>query len=97
MADHTPQLGAPDPELKNSPIVDEDEEPSLDLQPETGVCYFHDVAYSLGQYVLSGSELLRCTDRGAFGFAPGNAGPDPRPTRRAALRIRILPSTEELP
>jgi hypothetical protein len=66
MADHVPQLGAPDPELKNSPIIDENEEPSLDLELETGVCDFNDVAYRLGQYVLSGSEVLRCTGRGVW-------------------------------
>jgi len=66
MSDHLPQLGAPDPELKNSPIVDEDEEPSLDLELETGVCYFNNVAYPLGQYVLSGSEVLRCSNRGVW-------------------------------
>lgn len=66
MADHVPQLGAPDPELKNSPIIDENEEPSLDLDIETGVCYFNDTAYPLGQYVLSGGEVLRCTDRGVW-------------------------------
>ena len=96
MADHTPQLGAPDPELKNSPIVDEDEEPSPDGELETGVCYFNDLAYSLGQCVLSGSELLRCTDRVVW-VRVGERAPDPHPPRRAALRIRILHSTEELP
>jgi hypothetical protein len=66
MTDHLPQLGAPDPELKNSPIVDEEQEPSLDWELETGVCYFNDVAYPLGQCVLSGSEVLRCSDRGVW-------------------------------
>lgn len=62
-----PQLGAPDPELKTSPIIDEDEqETSLDFELETGVCYFNDVGYPLGEYVLSGDEVLRCTERGVW-------------------------------
>jgi len=54
-----PQVGAPDPELKNSPIIDEseyDEEMSPDLEFEAGVCYFNAAAYQIGQYVRSGSE-----------------------------------------
>lgn len=67
MPDHLPQLGAPDPELKTSPIIDEDEqETSLDFELETGVCYFNDVGYPLGEYVLSGDEVLRCSERGVW-------------------------------
>jgi len=62
-----PQVGSPDPERKNSPIVDEeDEEVDPELELETGVCYFNDVAYPLGSYVLSGSELLHCEERGVW-------------------------------
>jgi hypothetical protein len=66
MTDHVPQVGAPDPELKTSPIFDEDEEASLDLELESGVCYFNNAAYKIGQYVLSGHELLRCEGRGVW-------------------------------
>ena len=66
MPDHLPQLGAPDPERKTSPIIDEDEEISLDFELETGVCYFNDIAYPLSTYVMSGAEILRCTDRGVW-------------------------------
>lgn len=66
MTVHLPQVGAPDPELKNSPIFDEYDEISLDLELESGACYFNDVAYPLGQYVLSGSDLLRCEGRGVW-------------------------------
>jgi hypothetical protein len=64
----TPQVGAPDPERRTSPIFDEDDadDLSLDLELETGVCYFNDVAYRIGQYVRSGSELLRCEERGVW-------------------------------
>ncbi len=63
---HAPQVGAPDPEKRTSPILDEDEEFSLDLELETGVCYFNDQGYPIGTYVLSGSELLRCEERGLW-------------------------------
>ena len=66
MPDHVPQVGAPDPELKNSPIFDEEEEISLDLELEAGACYFNNVAYPIGQYLRSGSELLRCEERGVW-------------------------------
>jgi hypothetical protein len=64
---HLPQAGAPDPELRNSPILDDvDEELPDELELETGVCYFNNVAYPMGQYVLSGSELLHCEERGVW-------------------------------
>jgi hypothetical protein len=63
-----PQVGAPDPEMRNSPIFDEnsDEFLSLDLELETGVCYFNSTAYSMGQYICSGNELLHCEERGVW-------------------------------
>lgn len=65
---HPPQVGAPDPELKTSPILDRTDEDllSLDLELETGVCYFNNVAYTLGDYVYSGEQLLRCEERGLW-------------------------------
>lgn len=64
-----PQLGAPDPELKTSPIIDEAEydetAASPDLELEAPVCYFNDEAFPLAAYVQSGSELLQC-DRGVW-------------------------------
>lgn len=66
MADHVPQVGAPDPELNTSPIFDEYEEVSLDLELEVGACYFNNVAYPMGQYLLSGDELLCCEERGVW-------------------------------
>jgi hypothetical protein len=63
-----PRVGAPDPELKNSPIFDSADwdEMSLDLELETGVCYFNAQSYALGSYVCSGDELLRCEERGVW-------------------------------
>lgn len=61
-----PQLGAPDPELRNSPILDDQEPNPFDLQLETGGCYFNDLRYPLGQYVRSGDELLHCEGAGVW-------------------------------
>lgn len=66
MSDHLPEVGAPDPELKTSPIFDEYEEISLDMELEAGACYFNDMAYPVGEYIRSGSELLRCEGRGVW-------------------------------
>ena len=66
MTRRIPQVGAPDPEKRTSPIFDEDEEYSLDLDQETGACYFNGVAYPVGQYVLSGTELLHCEGKGLW-------------------------------
>lgn len=66
MTNHPTQVGAPDSELETSPIFDEYEDISFDLELEAGACYFNDVAYPIGQYVLSGSELLHCEDRGVW-------------------------------
>ena len=66
--DDVPEVGAPDPERKTSPIFDEEsnEFPSLDLELETGACYFNGKTYPIGQYVCSGNELLHCEERGVW-------------------------------
>jgi hypothetical protein len=71
------QVGAPDPERKTSPILDEDEmdDPSFDLELESGACYFNDCFYPIGQYVRSGSELLHCEERGVW-VRTGELPPD---------------------
>jgi hypothetical protein len=61
-----PQVGAPDPERRTSLIVDEDEEISLDTELESGACYFNGVAYPIGEFVRTGSELLHCEERGVW-------------------------------
>lgn len=66
MSNRVTQVGAPDPELKTSPIFDEDEDLSPDLELETGACYFNGRLYAVGQYLLSGSELLHCEQRGVW-------------------------------
>ena len=63
-----PQVGAPDPESKNSPIFDETDNDylSLDQDLESGVCHFNGESYAIGKYVCSGDELLRCEERGIW-------------------------------
>lgn len=61
-----PQVGAPDPELNTSPIFDEEDEISLDMELESGVCYFNGVPYRVGDYVMSGNELLHGEERGIW-------------------------------
>ena len=63
-----PKVGAPDPELKNSPIFDDSDNDylSLDLEIESGACYFNGLTYEIGQYVCSGNELLRCEEKGVW-------------------------------
>jgi hypothetical protein len=56
-------LGAPDPELKNSPVAWEGEEDTETLRasvPAEPECFFNSRAYANGTVVRSGSTLLRC-------------------------------------
>lgn len=58
-------VGAPDPTLRNSPIVDEADEDVFPggsgEQDEHPGCYFNDAFYPEGDLICSGSsELLRC-------------------------------------
>ena len=70
MNERLPQVGAPDPELKNSLILDEFEHDEQagprDIEVEQAVCYFNGVEYSIGAYVQSGSEILQCAGRGVW-------------------------------
>ena len=67
MTRQIPQVGAADPERDTSPIIDEDaDELSLDFELERGACYFNGERYGVGDYVLSGSELLHCEERGVW-------------------------------
>ena len=80
-----PQVGAPDPEHETSPIIDEDEEISLDTELEAGLCRFNGVAYPIGQHVLSGNELLHCEERGVW-VRKGEMRPDAPGGRRMGAR-----------
>ncbi len=39
---------------------------SIDLELESGVCYFNNVAYPMGHFVCSGDEILKCCERGVW-------------------------------
>jgi len=68
MTKGTQQVGAPDPERKNSPVAwesDEDIETLRESVEDEPVCYFNDLAYADGTVVESGGTLLRC-DRGLW-------------------------------
>jgi hypothetical protein len=57
------QLGALDPERKNSPVAweaDEDTETLRESVPDEAVCFFNDLAYEHGTVIKSGTVLLRC-------------------------------------
>ena len=61
-------VGAQDPELKNSPVAEEslEEDPTLRLEvPGEAVCYFNEEVFDQNTVVKSGTALLRC-DRGIW-------------------------------
>ena len=63
MTKATQQLGAQDPERKNSPVaweIEDDTETLRESIPDEAVCFFNDLAYAHGTVVSSGSVLLRC-------------------------------------
>lgn len=55
-------LGAPDPELRTSPILSEIDEDFdvLRQELEEPVCYFNDRVFRDGEYIRSGPSYLRC-------------------------------------
>jgi len=58
-----PEVGAQDPELRNSPIADEgDEDYEVIRQENPGdaVCHFNGRVFQNGSYIRSGIQLLRC-------------------------------------
>lgn len=59
-----PQVGAPDPELENSPIaLEEDEDTDVVRQQVPGepVCLFNGHPFRHGEFVASGSQVLKCS------------------------------------
>jgi hypothetical protein len=56
-------VGAIDPNLKTSPVLEETDEESYELRqaaPESSVCYFNGEAFASGALVRSGSAVLKC-------------------------------------
>jgi hypothetical protein len=72
------QVGAPDPELKTSPIMespDEDYQVTAQEVEDLPVCYFNNASYRNGEYVCSGSgELLHCNS--GLWVCEGSCDPD---------------------
>lgn len=62
---HITNVGAPDPELRNSPILDEsdyDEQLGMDADSlDTARCQFNGADFANGSMICSGDELLRCS------------------------------------
>ncbi len=59
-----PQVGAQDPELPNSPIAEEEDEDTDVLRqqmPGEPVCLFNGRTFNHGEFVASGSQLLKCS------------------------------------
>jgi hypothetical protein len=67
--EHPPQVGAADPERRNSPLLGDPKEPFELVREQIGDevpgCYFNDVLYPDGNHVLSGETYLRC-ERGIW-------------------------------
>ena len=71
-------VGAPDPELKTSPILEEGDEDFDVLAQEVEDmpnCYFNNVAYDDGTYVCSGSGALLHCEKGLW-VREGGCDPD---------------------
>ena len=66
MPDSHLQVGAPDPERETSPIIDDDEKEDIEPEGPGGYCQFNGVVFRIGDYVLSGSEVLRCEAPGLW-------------------------------
>ena len=59
-----PQVGAQDPELENSPIADEEDEDTDVVRqqvPGEPVCFFNGTSFKHGEFVASGSQVLKCS------------------------------------
>ena len=70
-------VGAQDPELRNSPVADEEDEDTDVIRqqvPGAAACWFNGKQYEEGTYVVSGSQLLQCS-RGVW---MESAAGDPR-------------------
>jgi hypothetical protein len=62
--ERAPQVGAADPERRNSPVQTDPEQSFELLREQVGDvsagCYFNDTFYREGSHVLSGTTYLRC-------------------------------------
>ena len=72
-----PHVGAQDPELRNSPIAEEEDEDTDVIRqqvPGEPVCHFNGAEFRHGTYVVSGTRLLQCS----YGVWVESAAEDPR-------------------
>lgn len=65
MATHagTTNVGAIDPELKTSPVLEETAEESYELSqqaPDSAVCFFNGEVFATGEFVRSGAAVFEC-------------------------------------
>lgn len=67
--EHVPQVGACDPERRNSPLQGDYKESYELVREQVGDdapgCYFNDLFYGDGTHVLAGQTYLRC-ERGIW-------------------------------
>ena len=63
---NAPDVDAPDPEFKNSPIFDYEESEYVDFEMQLEVYYFNGKRYQVGEFVCSGSELLHGEEGGVW-------------------------------
>lgn len=71
------QVGAPDPTLDTSPILDEDEREDIEPDVESAFCTFNGERFRVGEYVRSGHEVLRCEAPGLWVRQGELAGREP--------------------
>jgi hypothetical protein len=60
---HLPEVGALDPELRNSPVAlefDEEVDTLRQQMPGDPVCYFNGRPFAHGRYISSGGQVLHC-------------------------------------
>ena len=59
-----PQVGAQDPELRNSPIAEEEDEDTDVVRqqvPGEPVCFYNGAEFRNGDFVASGSQVRKCS------------------------------------
>lgn len=63
MASTIRNVGSVDPDLRNSPVLEESEEDQVVVGqevPDQSSCYFNGQAYRSGEFVRTGTVVLEC-------------------------------------
>ena len=65
---NAPQVDAPDPELRNSSIIDAWDRGGAvgGCQLKRDACYFNNQRFAIGHTAHGSDELLHCADRGVW-------------------------------